>query len=537
MDQIQPIQAKRKDLSMMIEAQKVESLGKAIEDYFQNPDTYYKVHVVKFRRFNELSKKILKAKEDLWKLRYGLETSPILRDLHVAQEEQRQILEEMNQYLDLERGIPDSYRKAAQRGAARRKEISQIDELLKDPFIQILCCLPLGGLIEGGLLIAKGEVTKGMTVAGLNVLTYGGFKALQSARTTYKLFERASEADKSILRPLVESRFAAFFTSSSEWTLASWRVAGKLVEQNISQQLGGFISAIPYVMDLGRFKIDDFSLLFKNKEMLTDCLKAAKNQDYRVWLTQTKNANDVLLALTGLRALAVLKLGYPEYEKMINQSPPSCGQTVKKAVIEGVKIMGAMLENNPEEKAWIEADIMAALKDLPEERFARQRLGLFQDWEPQERAYLAELNRLKDIPRQPQVGSSPSKNAMEKQLGDLKAMWETRSANIRSICGTTSEPLHNQCAEKLVASALVDTTLDEQMEKFVSQLLGARDAATLNQPLQILEAQGRAATSPPSNLFELWVHWTLKPPFRVIDIDWGKFEQKALEIIQDHFQD
>ncbi|QQS06767.1 MAG: hypothetical protein IPK50_07665 [Fibrobacterota bacterium] len=529
-----------KDKTFAIQTQKIESWNQAVDTFFRNPETPYKVHIAKFRRFNVLAKQILRLKKDLWVMPYGMSKSPSENELAAAQKEQRQIQDEMAQYLDLDRGIPDSYREEAKKGMARRLETQNMDEdnLLNDPLVQLVCCLPMGGLVEGAILITNGQVAQGMRIAGLNLVTYGGFNMLRSAKRTYQLFKATTREGRTIAANLVETRLSIFFASRTEWTLAAWRAAGKVIELEVNTQLGGLVSMVPYLMDFSRFKIDDFSLLFKNRDVLVNCLKAAKDQPYKDWLKQSKNINDALLSLAVLRSIAVFRLGYPEFAKLADHNSPSSGDTLQKSILEGADILATMLNNNPEEKKWLQKDLMEALADLDAQHFTQGRLGLFQDWEEQENACIAELNRLKNLPRRHAGEKHATRAEMSKKFSDLKVMWEARSKSIHELCGADSDTPVEDCVQNAASSALVDAAFDDQMEKFLSLLLGARNAATLDDPLVIAKVKGKAVSNAPSHSWDgVGVTWTLSAPYRVVRMDWSEFEKTSGEILLNYFQD
>ncbi|HNY32970.1 MAG TPA: hypothetical protein PKO15_18980, partial [Fibrobacteria bacterium] len=220
----------RERMSLERKQKAQEDAQEQYQEFLKMQDTPLKVQGMRLQEYHKNLAKIMDIRRN-WESRGGVKTSPpppILNDLIKANQ---RIEAEMEQFLNISVGIPESYRIRAEQGAERREFVDKMAELENSLGFKLVCCLPLGGLAEGFVQILQGKYAEGLLSIGLEVVTYGSFKALGVLRHNFDAFQAANQ---SMRRAVFEARYLHVLAEGKEFRLTLFKGLGEYAGSKVS---------------------------------------------------------------------------------------------------------------------------------------------------------------------------------------------------------------------------------------------------------------------------------------------------------------
>lgn len=269
--------------------EQLKGLDEYIDELLKNPDSAFLVHFKQMRQYQLLVKELKKfndflKREDPSDPYY----SGALVQIQMIQRQMEEMEKEAHRYFDIRTGIPKSYQEQVKRNQEYKKRCQEIDAIADTPFCQIICCLPLGGLVSGGLEMLKGNYLKGLACASLDLLTYGGFSKVQKVSRLYKSL--SNTGSRTARNQIFQARYMHLLMAGGSKNALRLKDLAKNFSIEGAQFLGGLNAIDGFVGS-----VKDIKTLFSNKRLFANSLKFAQRPGYRDWLKNAiANHNEML---------------------------------------------------------------------------------------------------------------------------------------------------------------------------------------------------------------------------------------------------
>ena len=454
-------------------------LKEYVDEILKDPDTPFLVDMKRVRQYRELSEQLQTLSEQFNGLRSG---DPYYSSYEIQLREIRKKLEAIEndhaQFMNINMGIPTAYKEQVRSAKKRKERCAEIDAIANTPFCMIVCCLPLGGLVEGSLQMLKGNYLQGLLTAGLDVFTFGGFAKLQSARRIYKALEKSSNG---VRAQIFEARYLRVCMDLGEQRVAALKGLSALAT-GFNSVGGGFIKAMANLDDL-LGEVRDFKKLLTNKALFSKSLAAAKTPGYQKWLTDALNTNQELIVWGGLRQMAQ---GYMLADTALQTMDLiNAGTQIRTRLTTDLKSLESLLApSHPTEWNWLHTTVLPALDKIDPAFFADKKMGLLYNGSEKGRdiqqEWLDSVSASRQEERRVERGLQAMKSAQDfhRDLKTLEKIWEKREQEFRGFCTKAGvspdiELSRQQYASRLAElSVLFPQSLEQAVEGFLEHLEG-----------------------------------------------------------------
>ncbi len=461
----------RMSLERQVKAQ--EEAQEQYQEFLKMQDTPLKVQGVRLQEYHKNLAKIMEIRRD-WESRGGVKTSPpppILRDLVKANQ---RIEEELEQFLNISVGIPESYRIRAQQGAERREFVDKMAELENSLGFKLVCCLPLGGLAEGFVQILQGKYAEGFLSIGLEVVTYGSFKALGVLRHNFDAFQAANQ---SMRRAVFEARYLHVLAEGKEIRMTMFKGLGEIAGAKVSF-LGPLFSLGTESVQL-MDQIRDIGILVRRKEAIREALSVAQNQNYKNWLNELARTNKKLVWFGAIRSAAfAFKVGdagvdlasetKQAAEARLRALSP---KDLKEKVARGFETLTELLPDG--EREWWLTGLVGGIRNMSESFFDPSN-GFLAEWQKDRLEWEAEIRRLKREEGTGRKGPRlfKSRDELLTDLETLMGYWRARDGQYQRIFKSHgfTEVTEWHYANYQPLGVYLDNRLDVGMKSFLAQI-------------------------------------------------------------------
>lgn len=448
-----------------------------IQELLKDPDSPLLVNMERVREYRELSEKMYPLAERFRKLHFGdPQYSSLDNQLRAIRQRLDVIEKEHAQYMDISTGIPASYKEQVRSARKRKARCAEIDAIADTPFCMIVCCLPLGGLVEGGLEMLKGNYLQGLASAGLDVFTFGGFAKWQSARRICKALEKST---KGMRAQIFEARYLRVCMDLGEQRVAALKGLSALAS-GFSAVGGSLVKAVANLDDLVG-EIRDFKSLLANKKLIGKSLDAAQKPGYKNWLTEALKTHHELLVWGALRQLAQ---GYMLADTVLKTlSIKDAGAKIQARLqVDLQRLEPLLVPAHPAEWQWLKGTFVPALNDIDPAFFADKSNGLLYNGSRHGRDVQKEWLQYVSESRQQERRASQGLNTMKSaqgfhdDLGKVHKLWKEREQAYKEFCpnpdrNTSSEVTRNRfavvLAQKIEPGA---QSLEQAVEGFLMHL-------------------------------------------------------------------
>lgn len=448
-------------------------LKEYVEEVLKDPDSPFLVDLKRMQEYRQLSAEII----DIQKLYDSTHPASdgfghIEYKYNELQNKLRIIEEEHNQYLDISKGIPKSYVEQAKAAKKHKERCAEIDAIADSPLCMAICCLPLGGLVEGGLQILKGNYWQGILSAGLDVVTFGSFQKISAAQRVYKGLQKCSKA---VRGQLFEARYIHILMEVGEQRAMSLKGLNQLVG-GFSAKAGTFGSTL---LDLRGFvgSLHDLKTLLGNKDVFRASLELAKTPGYKDWLTQALKTNEQLLVWGCLRSLAN---SYKLYDDVKNLSDPERkGEVIRGHMQEDLRQLRGLFADSQHQEWDGLAEIIKGIGNVEGTFFVDSVNGLLYNGEDDgrdlHREWLSYVETARKNEHRERRGNLHKKDAtdLRKDMDQIETLWKQREQEYQNFCkDNKQDPKRDASREKFaVQQAMLSLYGTRELEKAVANFL------------------------------------------------------------------
>ncbi|QQS04344.1 MAG: hypothetical protein IPK50_18945 [Fibrobacterota bacterium] len=432
--QLRDIENAKKELEEFEAYEKaLKKLSEQMDEMSENPNTAFLVHLSQVRQY----RKNIRELEEINKRFRELDSSTVQSAIFAPEyswlwlkrkrlvKEAEEFKQEAWNFLDIDHGIPEEYRKKAKKGIARREEIQMLQNTLDHPLTKLICCLPLGGLVEGGLLILQGNYAKGILAAGFDVLTYGGLGKIANLPG---LYQGVSALNREAVSSVFQWRYFAILKNLEEGGINVLKLGSKLAEANLPKLASpAFGMAASLLQLLGQVR--DVRVLWDNRKVIKDAIRDLPSSA----VTQAKfyknmqTFNNTMMVFGGIRAIAIACQGGEAAVKALDALPMESKKIKAKETQNRVVAALNDIKNllPPAEMGLWEVDVIQEIEKADSGWFIAGQ-GIFENWEAAHAAWVDELERLKNEERRknfkPMEFNSPEK--MRADLAKILDLWK-----------------------------------------------------------------------------------------------------------------
>ncbi|MBK8802779.1 MAG: hypothetical protein IPN71_12120 [Fibrobacteres bacterium] len=520
----------------------IKKFSEQMDEMLENPNTAFLVHLTQVRQY----RRDIRELEEINKRLKELDSSIVKNAIFAPEyswlwlkrkrlvKEAEEFKQEAWKFLDIDHGIPEEYRKKVKKGIARRAEIQMLQNTLDHPLTKLICCLPLGGLVEGGLLILQGKYAEGILVAGFDVLTYGGLGKIANLPG---LYQGVSALDREAVSSVFEWRYFAILKNLEEGTINGLKFGSKLAEANLPKLASPAFGIMASTLQL-LGQVGDVRILWKNRKEIKEAIRnlpptaATQAQFYK----NMQTFNNTMMVFGGIRAIAIACQGGEAAVKALDalpiESKLSKAKETQNRVVAALKEIKNLLP--PAEMGLWEEDVIQEIEKADSGWFIAGQ-GIFENWEAAHAAWVKELDRLKNEERRknfkPMEFNSPEK--MKADLAKILDLWKK--------------------LESLLVHWLKENHKEVNAENYL-QAYGSMDLMFIVHPLDIaMEAFMQQVNEPLKFIYgdHVPVLVDLRSWFRAVEVDekkvdprdtsvwvprvywvFSEFEEKALKAIE-----
>lgn len=443
------------------------------QEFLKMQDTPLKVQGLRIQEYHRNLAMIMDIRRD-WEKSGGLAKSPPPPILKGLIEANKRIEEEAEQFLNISVGIPESYRVRASQGVERRIFLDKMAALENDMRFKLLCCLPLGGLAQGFVQILQGKYLEGLASIGLEVVTYGSFKALGVLRQNYEAFQAANQTMR---QAVFEARYLHVLSEGAEVRLSMFKGVGEIAGSQVGFLGPLFSLGAEATQLLGQIR--DIGMLMKRKKEIGQALEVATNAGYKSWLSDLARVNTKLVWFGAIRSVAfAYKTGdavfdeAQELEKgVVSHMKTVDPGIVRKKVAGAFESLQALLPQ--EEQAWWNEVLVSGVKKMDLEFFDPTK-EFIANWQQDKKEWEAEIRRLKREEGKGRHGPRlfQTKEELLSDLSVLMGYWNQRQAQFQRLFNGKGfkEVTEWHYANYQPPGVFFDTRLDEGMKSFLAQI-------------------------------------------------------------------
>lgn len=448
-------------------------LKEYVEEVLKDPDSPFLVDLKRMQEYRQLSVEML----DIQRLYHSMSPandgfSHIEFKYNDLRQKLKTIEEEHNQYLDISTGIPKRYVEQAQAAKKHKERCTEIDAIADSPLCMAICCFPLGGLVEGGLEILKGNYWKGIMAAGLDVMSFGSFQKISAVRRIYKGLQKCSKA---VRGQLFEAHYIHILLEVGEQKAMTLKGLNQLVG-GFSAKAGSFGSTM---LDLRGFvgSLHDVKTLLGNKDVFLASLKEAQNPRYVNWLKKAIKTNEQMLVWGCLRSLANSYKVYDDVKKL--GEPEKAGEAIRRHIQEDLLQLRGLFGDS-QLKEWDGlAEIIQGIGEIEGTFFIDSERGLLYNGEDEKRNFhnewLTHVENLRKEEHREQRDLLHKKDAadLRKDMDRIETLWKQREKEYQDFCkAKKQDPMRDISREKFaVQKATVGLWGANQLEKAVNNFL------------------------------------------------------------------